>query len=250
MYQMVFQRYEKKYLLSRAQYEALSIRLNRVLEPDQYGPYTAASLYYDTGCFDLARASARQSRYKEKLRLRGYGTADSTAPVFLELKKKFQGVVHKRRACLPYGEVPGFFANRPYRRVGADGQVFREIDGFLARHPSVSAKMFLAYDRIALEGDGGLRVTFDTNIRFRRTGLRLDADSQGTSILESGQTLMEVKTPGAIPLWLCRALSECGAFPVSFSKYGTCCRNCLPPVCPPRNEPGRIMEDICSRLIS
>ena len=235
MYQTVFQRYEKKYLLSRAQYEALSIRLDRMLTPDQYGPYTAASLYYDTRCFDLARASARKSLYKEKLRLRGYGAADSTAPVFLELKKKFQGVVYKRRACLPYGEVPGFFANRYCRRYGADAQVFREISCFLARHPPVSAKMFLAYDRIALEGDGGLRVTFDTNIRFRRTGLRLDAGSQGTGVLESGQTLMEVKTPGAIPLWLCRALSECGAFPVSFSKYGTCCRKFLPDVHPLRH---------------
>ena len=31
---------------------------------------------------------------------------------------------------------------------------------------------------------------------------------------------MEVKVPGAYPLWLVRALDDCGAYPTSFSKYG------------------------------
>ena len=31
---------------------------------------------------------------------------------------------------------------------------------------------------------------------------------------------MEIKIPGAAPLWLARLLSENGVFPTSFSKYG------------------------------
>lgn len=31
---------------------------------------------------------------------------------------------------------------------------------------------------------------------------------------------MEIKIPGAAPLWLSQALSENGIFPTSFSKYG------------------------------
>lgn len=31
---------------------------------------------------------------------------------------------------------------------------------------------------------------------------------------------MEVKVPGAYPLWLVRALDDCGVYPTSFSKYG------------------------------
>ena len=31
---------------------------------------------------------------------------------------------------------------------------------------------------------------------------------------------MEIKIPGAAPLWLARALSDAGVFPSHFSKYG------------------------------
>jgi hypothetical protein len=30
---------------------------------------------------------------------------------------------------------------------------------------------------------------------------------------------MEIKTPGAMPLWLANVLSECKIYPRSFSKY-------------------------------
>ena len=31
---------------------------------------------------------------------------------------------------------------------------------------------------------------------------------------------MEIKIAGAMPLWLAEALSRCGIYPTSFSKYG------------------------------
>ena len=39
-------------------------------------------------------------------------------------------------------------------------------------------------------------------------------------LLAAGEAIMEVKVPGAYPLWLVRALDDCGAYPTSFSKYG------------------------------
>ena len=33
---------------------------------------------------------------------------------------------------------------------------------------------------------------------------------------------MEVKIPGAAPVWLSHILSELNIFPISFSKYGKC----------------------------
>ena len=38
---------------------------------------------------------------------------------------------------------------------------------------------------------------------------------------------MEIKIPGAAPLWLSRVLSRAGVFPASFSKYGVCYRDFL-----------------------
>ena len=40
--------------------------------------------------------------------------------------------------------------------------------------------------------------------------------------MKDGGVLMEIKIPGAAPLWLARTLSELEIFPVSFSKYGIC----------------------------
>ena len=38
---------------------------------------------------------------------------------------------------------------------------------------------------------------------------------------------MEIKIPGAMPVWLAELLSGMALFPTSFSKYGTCYRNYL-----------------------
>ena len=91
--------------------------------------------------------------------------------------------------------------------------------------------MFIGYDRTALAGieDPELRVTFDTGLRWRDTELDLCAGDYGAPILPEGDILMEIKIPGACPLWLSSALSAVGAFPTSFSKYGACyCWHLLP----------------------
>jgi hypothetical protein len=226
MTQTVFTRYEKKYMLDRAQYESLTECFAGRMEADGYGAYTVSNLYYDTDNFDLIRASMEKPLYKEKLRLRCYGTADADTPVFLELKKKYKGVVYKRRAKLAYHEAKDML-ERGAPSAGDNRQVLREIAFFLMLYP-VSAKLLLCYDRTALRQAGAdagdLRITFDTDIRFRREDPRLDGDLHGAPVLERDKVLMEVKTSGAIPLWLCQSFSDLGIFPTSFSKYGTCYR--------------------------
>ena len=66
----------------------------------------------------------------------------------------------------------------------------------------------------------GFRVTFDENILWRDTDLSLGCGVYGTGILPPGHALMEIKTPGSIPLWMVKALSEEAIRKVSFSKYG------------------------------
>ena len=50
-------------------------------------------------------------------------------------------------------------------------------------------------------------------------------ESYGKEMLEAGKFLMELKCPGAIPLWMTEILSEERIYKTSFSKYGTayCC---------------------------
>ena len=82
--------------------------------------------------------------------------------------------------------------------------------------------MFLSYEREAffpLEG-GDFRVTFDENILYRRQDLSLGSGVYGIPLLEEGQTLMEIKTSDAIPLWMSRILNQRHLYKTSFSKYG------------------------------
>ena len=96
-YQMTFIRYEKKYLLDDSQYNEFIKKTGGRLVPDDYGTTTICNIYFDTPDAQLIRASLDKPVYKEKLRLRSYGKVVKDGPVFLELKKKYQGIVYKRR---------------------------------------------------------------------------------------------------------------------------------------------------------
>jgi hypothetical protein len=87
-----------------------------------------------------------------------------------------------------------------------------------------SPKVFLSYDREAYAGTviPDLRITFDTNMRWRDTELDLRSGNYGEPILKDDRILMELKLPGTSPLWLSHLLSENEVYPASFSKYGTC----------------------------
>jgi hypothetical protein len=216
-----FKRTEKKYLLTAEQYKALWERMSTYLEPDDYPLSTVCSIYYDTDDYSLIRHSIEGPVYKEKLRLRSYNVPGREDPVFVELKKKYKGVVYKRRVQLPEREAAAWLNEG--RRPAQDGQMLREIDWFL-HSVRPKAKVYLACDRLAWRAkeDPELRITFDRNLRWRQTELDLCAGDEGEPLLPPGDVLMEIKTPAAAPVWLARLLSELMIFPVSFSKYGTC----------------------------
>lgn len=224
----VFNRYEHKYILDNAAYTHILSVLDAHMELDAYNiahkPYTIANLYYDTPDDRLIRTSLAKPSYKEKLRLRSYGVPDERAKVYLEIKKKYKGLVNKRRTTLRLPEAYAFTetGRMPECKPYMNEQVMREIEYFLKIY-DLSPKVYLAYDRVAyFERDNrDLRISFDTNIRARRTELRLEAGDHGEPLLEEGLYLMEIKTASAKPLWLTSTLTACGAVRQSFSKYGT-----------------------------
>ncbi len=219
--QCSFQRFEKKYLLTQAQYAALLDRMKPYMQPDEYGRYSICNIYYDTDNYQLIRTSLEKPVYKEKLRMRSYGVPGDDSNVFVELKKKFHGEVYKRRAVMEAAEAVDYLTGAA--RPRQEGQICHEIDWFLASyHPT--PKAFIAYDREALAGreDPELRVTFDTNLRWRDYDLDLRCGDHGELLLPREQILMEIKIPGTSPMWLSHLLSELAVYPTSFSKYGTC----------------------------
>ena len=218
-YQAVFQRKEVKYLLSDGQLAALMPILKEHMQPDAFPHSSISNLYYDTDDFRMIRRSLEKPQYKEKLRLRSYGIPDDSGMVFPEIKKKALGIVYKRRVSMPYTQAIAYLGgNAPT----PDGQIYRELSWMLASYPHLAPRVFLSYERDSWKGieDSALRLTLDRDICYRTHELSLQGGAWGNAILQPGQTLMEVKIPGATPLWLSHALSAYGIFPTSFSKYG------------------------------
>lgn len=234
-----FKRYEKKYLLKEEQYQAIRERLKGKAETDSYGLTTICNIYYDTDDFYLIRESLEKPDYKEKFRVRSYGVPDGDSTVFLEIKKKYDGVVYKRRISLSYNEAMNYLGKGipPENK----SQIFKEID-WLLNFYKAKPKVFIAYDRIAMYGvqDEELRITFDTAIRSRFEDLDLAMGDSGRLLLPKGNYLMEIKAAGAMPLWLARTLSELEIMPVSFSKYGNVYKRKMTGFTPPELSENRI----------
>lgn len=251
--QMVFQRYEIKYLLNRRQKEKLLQAMEPYMEPDRYGHSIIRNIYYDTDNYRLVRASLEKPAYKEKLRVRSYKQADYEDEVFVELKRKFDSVVYKRRAGMGWGQAADYLARR--MQAPEKTQITEEIDYFLEFYGRLEPRVFLSYEREAYavkntsstgqeqkaginkeergtaggsaaarpdtgKVSGSLRITFDENILWRETDLSLEKGIYGAAILEPGQVLMEIKTSGGLPLWIVEILSREKIWRTTFSKYG------------------------------
>ncbi len=217
-------RYEKKYMINQNQVDALMSLIGKYIEPDEFHKYTICNIYYDTGNYELIRRSIEKPVYKEKLRLRSYGTPTEDDNVFFEIKKKYKKEVFKRRVSMTASE----FESYKSKGISPDAskQVLSEIEYFMSVY-NPKPKIYIAYERSAFTGafDEGLRITFDENIRFRNDDLDLNLGDRGTTILPSGKYIMEIKTLGSMPLWLSHALNEVKIYPHSFSKYGHCYLN-------------------------
>lgn len=215
----VMKRWELKYIVDAAQRRYLEGALQGHMKLDKYGVTPIASLYYDTPDYRLIRLSIEKPAFKEKIRLRSYGLATEESPVFLELKRKFEGIVYKRRVQSTIPFVERFFSGQG--NIAADGQIAREIAYFRDYYGTLVPACLIIYDRAAyFEPGGDLRLTLDGNPRFRIDSLNLVTSMEGQSLLPEGHAVLEVKVQEAMPLWLSRILDEGHIYRASFSKYG------------------------------
>lgn len=220
-YGNTFKRREMKFLLDKRLYTAVRKAISPYMTEDAYGKHTICNIYCDSENDDLIRESLDKPLYKEKLRLRAYGrsVAGDKDDSFLEIKKKFNGVVYKRRVKLPYkaaleyingGEPPVY------------SQQIAEID-YLIHRAKLKPRIVICYDRRAFFGndDKEFRVTFDGNIRSRTENLDLRAGDYGEYLEGQPYRVMEIKTAQAMPMWITEILSELEIYCGSFSKYGS-----------------------------
>lgn len=239
----IFERKEMKYRLNRAQIENILPVLATRLIPTEYGDTSIRSLYYDTPSYELVARSIEAPLYKEKLRLRVYGNGgDPHTPAFVEIKKKYKGIVYKRRIALPLAAAEAFLSGVPYEKAvrmfpspgsvaitysepAQSRQIANEIAFFIKRHGPLAPSILTMCRRRSLVDPHGsdLRVTIDTHLMANDGGRPQGiGDARFLKpLIPVDEAIMEIKSKAALPLWLASALSEAGAYKRSFSKCGS-----------------------------
>ena len=224
----IFHRVEKKYILNCGQYDVITDELHKRMELDIYSQqgqaYGVQSLYYDTPGHALVSESLSNRQYKEKLRLRSYGQPQPEDLVYIEIKKKINGVGCKRRCRVRLDQAYRFLDGGLFPDSPEEGsmQLLREIYAMLCRYGmELGPSVHISASRLAFagRGDAGLRITFDSDVLGRTDDLLLESGKYGGMLLGPGQYVMEVKTFGSMPLWLTGLLASARAFPQSFSKH-------------------------------
>lgn len=212
-----FRRVEEKYIISENEYKILISKINKYLKEDVYPKYTICSIYFDNDNNDSVINSLEKPSYKEKVRIRSYGVIDESGYLYLELKKKYNGITVKRRIKMNLSELNKFLNNE----LEINNQILKEIN-YAVKRLDMKPKIFIAYGRESFVGkdDANLRITFDNNLRSRVNNLVLNKNDLGELYFKENTYIMEVKTLGSIPLWLSKVLSELSIYPRSFSKYG------------------------------
>lgn len=224
---VTFKRYEKKFLLNPEQFLIIKAEIDKYFEPDKYGETKICNLYYDTQDSLLVRRSIDKPVFKEKLRLRTYGIPDDSTTAFVEVKRKFNKVVYKRRIHLPYVNAIKYTTGE--FKIADESQITKEIDYFLKFYSGISPQFYISYDRSAFfyKETSDIRVTFDKNITWRDYDLDLRKGSYGEQLLPDNYVLMEIKVPKMAPLWLVQLLSKLKIYSTSFSKVGTAYKTML-----------------------
>lgn len=210
-YTETFERVEHKYLLTKQEANQLFELIKDHIVEDVYPRYTLYNIYYDSDDYQMIRKSIEGPQYKEKLRLRSYGEVKDDGFMYLEMKKKYDGIVYKRRIQIP-----------SINETSNSSQIKKELQ-YMKDFYEAKEKVFIAYDRIAYsaKNESDVRITFDTNIRYRFENLKLTDIYDDNYLLNDDQVLLEVKVMNRYPLWLTHALSSLKLTRTSFSKYGT-----------------------------
>jgi hypothetical protein len=219
MVQEVFERIEKKYLLTEKQKNNLLKIIDKNIEKNDYFFSEIRNIYFDNSENELIRQSIEKPLYKEKVRIRSYGKPNIEDNIFLEIKKKFNGIVYKRRIEVKLKDI------YKYLQTGIlnceNEQIFKEINYCLKKY-NLKPAIFISYERYSYLGkeDKNFRITFDTNINYREHNLKIEKDDNNVSLIGKENYLMEVKSLNSMPIWFTKALSDLKIYPISFSKYG------------------------------
>lgn len=226
----VFDRIEKKYLITAKDKRELLKLIKKNLQKDRYHKSEVMNLYFDNDDFDMIIQSIDWVDFKEKLRARSYGGYDR---VFLEIKTKIYGedeenIGYKRRVMITHddfkelveGKATAYELAKKSIETGNDLQIAKEVD-YLISQFDLKPKILVMYERESYKDEAGLRITFDENLKYRTKNLSFVKGKRDKIYFKDRRNvIMEIKANGVIPLWLVNKMSELKIYPERFSKIG------------------------------
>lgn len=231
--QTAARRSELKYLLEEHKYQKLRRAIRPFVEPDLFACSQVTSIYLDTDDNAMIRHSLEKPRYKEKLRLRAYLPSPNPQDAcFLEIKKKVQGTVYKRRVEMTYAEALVFSRNGRLPEKSLDEladndrrtvlQILQEIEWLFSQYGDLRPSFKLSCKRLSLKecGTDSLRITFDRDVEWSYLKGFESYDSLARPLMTADERIMEIKTTKGMPRWLIDVLNELEIYPQSFSKVG------------------------------
>ena len=238
MEEKVFDRVEKKYLLTKDDKKELMRLIRKNMKKDIYYKTQVINLYFDNDNYDLITNSIDWVDFKEKVRTRTYEGYDR---VFLEVKTKIhtrartdedetseENIGYKRRVMITHEDFEKLIKKElPLEALAAqsietkhDLQIAREID-YLIDYLKLEPKIFITYERQSYKDNHNLRITFDEKLKYRTNNLSLNKEKRDKIYFKGDHNIiMEVKADGVMPLWLVKKLSELKLYPQQFSKIG------------------------------
>ena len=225
----IFDRTEKKYLITSKQKQEILKLVQKNMEKDGYFKSHVFNIYFDTDNFDLIIKSIDNPDFKEKLRARGYGGYDK---VFLEIKTKMKQpenrIGYKRRFLITHQDYQKLVAGKRTAvelakqlvETANDLQIAKEVD-YMLGYFKLKPQILVYYDRESWVGENNLRITFDENLSYRDRDLNFTKKLNDKKYFKTDKNIiMEVKAHETMPLWLVKKLSEQKVYPERFSKIG------------------------------
>ncbi len=232
-------RFENKYFVPYALLDELRasiwpfVRLDQNAETpdggsgDRPGGYTVRSIYFDTPAFDCYWTKVSGEANRLKVRLRGYRP---TAPVFFEIKRKYEAPIMKNRASTSFENALKMFENEPVSAFFDENQQ-KSADNASRFFYQIHARRMrpvvnVIYEREpympkTLDLDNDCRITIDKNLRsvaWPRVDQLFD-DSGGLRWALNGCFILEIKFNRYCPSWIKQFLEDYGLRKEAASKY-------------------------------
>ncbi|MCC5926471.1 MAG: polyphosphate polymerase domain-containing protein [Bacteroidetes bacterium] len=228
------QRFEFKYRVSEHKAQVMRPFIESFLNIDAYGvlqsdlSYPVHSIYLDSPSLKTYTDTLNGNRNRYKMRVRYYENGDDT-PVYLEIKRRYDKVIAKKRAIV-YREavqriLDGAFASPDFLVDPSPDQI-EALEYFCNIRTRLDAqpKTHIAYRREAYENDNNnaVRVTFDRQvvteaIPARPLEFRTITDNP-VSVFGS-EVILELKFTNRFPAWFKDVVQSYGLRQESAAKY-------------------------------